>query len=66
MGQNDVKWLSSIQTEGTEKERGRARGEGGSPFQRLHAVPINSCENGDGSCEPHEVILQACMENIGL
>lgn len=40
--------------------------ERGSPFQRLHAVPINSCENSDGSCMPHEVIPQAWMENIGL
>lgn len=40
--------------------------ERGSPFQRLHAVPINSCENSDGSCMPHEVIPQAWMENIDL
>ena len=35
-------------------------------LQGPHTVPINSCENGDGSCWPHEVILQAWMENIDL
>lgn len=31
------------------------------PFQMLHAVSITSCENGDGSCKAHEVILQNWM-----
>lgn len=48
-----------------EKEKKKRKG-GGSLFQRLHTVPINSCENGDGSCWAHEVILQAWMEYIGL
>lgn len=59
-GQNDDSWLFSAEILGTMKK------ERGSPFQRLHAVPINSCENSDGSCMPHEVIPQAWMENIGL
>lgn len=40
------------------------RTERGGPFQGQHAVPISSCENSDGSYKPHEVILQAWMENI--
>lgn len=58
-GQNDSSWLFDAGAVGTMKNGG------GSPFQRLHAVPINSCENSDGSCMPHEVIPQAWMENIG-
>lgn len=57
-GQNDDSWLFNTGPAGTMKN-----GEGG-PFQGLHAVPINSCENSDGSCMPHEVIPQAWMENI--
>lgn len=57
-GQNDDSWLFNAGTVRTMKN-----GEGG-PFQRLHAVPINSCESSDGSCMPHEVIPQAWMENI--
>lgn len=56
--QNDDSWLFNAGTARTMKTGG------GSPFQRLHAVPINSYENSDGSCMPHEVIPQAWMENI--
>lgn len=57
-GQNDNGWLFNARQARTMKNGG------GSPFQRLHAVPINSCENSDGSCMPHEVIPQAWMETM--